>query len=338
MRALALLSGGLDSQLAVRVIQSQDIEVVGVHFFHRFNKPGEPGSWPDTTVLPPPAKDVERVAERLGVQLVVYDFSKEFVAFVNKPQHGRGKGFNPCVDCRITMLSLAKTMMPNLDASFVITGEVLGQRPMTQVKHRLNYIAKHSSLGRLLLRPLSAQRLSATLPEEQGWVDRDRLLDICGRGRKAQMALAPELGITEYPQPAGGCFLTDLNVASHFFSWVERLGSVGPRELVAFRLGRHFILPGGNYAVAGRDQHENEALQALLPEATQLVCRDVPSSSVFVLHETNSADLLAAAGIAARYSKARNEGEVIVSATRLGAARELSVSPLSTEVIDSLRV
>lgn len=338
MRAMALFSGGLDSQLAVRLIQCQGIDIVGVHFFHRFHKPGEAGSWPDTVSVPSSVEAAHAAAERLGIELVPYDFSKEFLALINKPRFGRGKGFNPCVDCRITMLSLAKEMMPSLDAAFIITGEVIGQRPMTQVRHRLNFIAKQSRVGRLLLRPLSAGRLAPTVPEDRGWVDRTRLLSLTGRGRKAQVALATELEVDEFPQPGGGCFLTDENVASRFFSWVHRLGSVGPRELVAFRVGRHFILPGGTYAVAGRDQHENEALRALLPEAWHLVVRDRPGSSVFALHDPSDDDLRVAGGIAARYSKMRDSASVVVTATRGGESSELVVDPLAVELTESLRV
>ncbi len=338
MKALALLSGGLDSQLAVRVVQRQGIEVVGIHFYHHFGQPGAVGSWPDTASVPASARAVEEIGTKLGIPVILYDFSKEFLGFVNRPQHGRGKGLNPCVDCKVTMLGIAKRLMPSVGASFVITGEVLGQRPMTQVKHRLNFVAKRSGLGRLVVRPLSAQRLAITLPEERGWIDRRGLLDIAGRGRKPQLALAAEFGIDDFPQPAGGCFLTDAAVASRFYGWVARLGTVGPRELVTFRLGRHFILPKGAYAVAGRDERENHTLQTLLPEATHLVVRDTPGSSVFVLHEPSHEDLVAAAGIAARYSRARTQDSVVVSVSRMGAATELTVTPLPLEVIETLRV
>ncbi|MBN1423173.1 hypothetical protein JXA88_01330 [Candidatus Fermentibacteria bacterium] len=338
MRALALLSGGLDSQLAVRVMQRQGIDVVGVHFFHRFNRPGDPGSWPDTGTTPRGAGEVEQVAACLGIEVVLRDFSTEFLAFVNKPRHGRGKGFNPCVDCKITMLTLAKEMMDEHETMFVCTGEVLGQRPMTQVRHRMNFIAKQSGLGRLLLRPLSAQRMTPTVAEERGWVDRERLLALHGRGRKAQMALAAELGIADYPQPAGGCFLTDGSVATRFFSWVDRLGSVGPRELMVFRMGRHFTLPGGSYVVAGRDERENGILRALLPYATRVETRDHPGASVFVLHQPGEDELKIAGAMAARYSKLRDNETVVVTATRGGSTKELVVHPLDPQSIEALRV
>lgn len=338
MKALALLSGGLDSLLAIRVIQRQNIDIVGVHFFHRFNRPGDPGSWPDTGTIPPAAGEVERVAEYLGIEAVLRDFSTEFLAFVNHPRHGRGKGFNPCVDCKVAMLTLAREMMDEHGASFVFTGEVLGQRPMSQVRHRMNFIAKQSGLRHLLLRPLSAQRMSPTVAEERGWVDREGLLALQGRGRKAQIALAAEFGIADYPQPAGGCFLTDATVATRFFSWVDRLGSVGPRELMVFKLGRHFALPGGSYVVAGRDERENGILRTLLPYATLLQTRDQPGSSVFVLHQPNEDDLKIAAAMAARYSRLRNEDTVAVTATRGGSCAELLIRPLGMESVETYRV
>lgn len=338
MIALSLFSGGLDSQLATRLLQLQGMNTVAVHFFHRFHQAGEPGSWPDTDGLPQVAAMVREAAEQLGIELVLTDFSEQFLRVANDPRHGRGKGFNPCLDCRIVMLDLARQLMPEYGASFVFSGEVLGQRPMSQHKQGLEMVAKRSGLGRLLLRPLSARLLPPTIPEEEGWVDREKLLALQGRNRKPQMALAQEFGIEGYPAPAGGCFLTDPNLASRFYSWAEHLGALSPREMVALRVGRHFRLPGGTHAVVGRDKRENESLKALLGDLCHVTVEGFPGAWVFFFHTPSEKDLDIAARLAVRYSDAKDRRDVNVAVLGIDPPRTIIADPLDDDVLESLRV
>src|SRR5208283_3934560 len=196
---LALFSGGLDSTLSIKVMQEQGIKVIPLNFntgffFRAYIKEGGKLKYKKKT---PPGIDVE-----------VIDISKEFFEMIRNPSYGFGRNMNPCIDCKILMLQKAKELMPSYDAGFVITGEVLGQRPMTQNKNSLKIIEKQSGLGGFLLRPLCAKNMEETEPEKLGWVDRNRLLDIRGRSRKMQMQLAVSYNIEEYAQqPAGGCIL-----------------------------------------------------------------------------------------------------------------------------------
>jgi tRNA-specific 2-thiouridylase len=336
--ALSLFSGGLDSQLATRLLQLQEIEAVAVHFFHRFHQAGEPGSWPDTVGLPRAAATVREAAEQLKIRLVLNDFSDEFLRVANDPRHGRGKGFNPCLDCRIVMLDRARRLMAEYGASFVVTGEVLGQRPMSQHKQGLEMVAKRSGLGRLLLRPLSAQRLPVTIPEEEGWVDRDKLLGLQGRNRKPQIALAKEFGLNDYPAPAGGCFLTDPNLASRFYAWSEHLGALSQREMVALRIGRHFRLPGGTHAVVGRDHHENESLKSLLGDTCHLTVAGIPGAWVYFFNTPTTEDLEVAARLAVRYSDARDRRSVNVAVLGIDPPCTIVADPADDGLLESLRV
>lgn len=200
MRAIALLSGGLDSTLATKVIVDQGIEVEAVNFLTVFCTCTTHGE----TCLAS-----QKAVESLGIPLSVFNVSTEFLEIVKNPKHGYGSNMNPCIDCRIFMLKKAKALMEKSGASFLITGEVLGQRPMSQRRDAMRLTEKEAGLDGLILRPLSAKFLPVTIPEKEGWVNRESLLNFQGRSRKPQMELAAYFGIRDYPCPAGGCLLTD---------------------------------------------------------------------------------------------------------------------------------
>ena len=200
MKAIALLSGGLDSTLAARVVMEQGVELEALNFVTVFCTCTNRGA----TCLAS-----QKAVETLGIPLKVFNVSEEYLSVVKHPKHGYGRNMNPCIDCRIFMLMKTKTYMAESGASFIVTGEVLGQRPMSQRKDAMRLIEKEAGLEGLILRPLSAKVLQVTIPEKEGWVDREKLLRIQGRSRKPQIELAENYGIHDYPCPAGGCLLTD---------------------------------------------------------------------------------------------------------------------------------
>ncbi len=263
-------------------------------------------------------------AAHLNLPLREVDITDKYLPLIYDPPHGWGRGHNPCIDCHILMLREAGTLLVAEGFDLLFTGEVLGQRPMSQNRGSLNLIAKESGFADVLLRPLSAKFLRTTQPELLGWVDRERLLNLSGRGRKRQMALAKEFGITRYPAPAGGCLLTDPGYAVRLKELLRHLQEVPAprRELELLKFGRHFRLPGGAKAVVGRTQRENEALVGLkAPEDFLVKVDKIPGPVVLVYGAQSGEDLEVAAKLAAAYSDAPPGMPVRVDATNGGQAR-----------------
>ena len=245
IKALALISGGLDSLLAAKLICDQGCEVVGLHFKIPFCKTNIKKSFPD-----------------IGIKIIEVDLGPEFLKLILKPRYGFGSNMNPCIDCKILMFSRAKELMSELGAKFIITGEVLGQRPMSQNKQALKLIRQRSGLNDLLLRPLSAQFFGLSLAEKEGWVRREKLLNFNGRRRTPQMRLAQDLGLNDYATPAGGCLLTDPGFSKRL---VELLAhdELNLENLELLKVGRHFRLEDHTRLVVGRDEGENNQLAQL---------------------------------------------------------------------------
>ncbi len=250
IRALGLTSGGLDSLLASAFIRAQGIEVLALTFVSPFLSPDK----------------ARRGVERLGLPWRVIDFTAPHIEVVKNPRFGRGANMNPCLDCHALMIRLADEIRCREGFHFIFTGEVLGQRPMSQTRAGLDLVARASGAGDYLLRPLSAKHLAPTEPERRGWVDREALLDFHGRSRKAQMALAPSYGLTEYPTPAGGCPLTEPQFSRRLKHLLTIRPEAGPREMALLRFGRHFALGGQVRLIVGRHQRDNEQLNALVSE------------------------------------------------------------------------
>jgi len=297
IKAVGLLSGGLDSTLAVKLLVDQGVEVIAYNLrtpFCTCERKGGCGA--------------SAAAARLGVEIVTEFAGDEYVELVKNPRYGRGRGMNPCLDCRIFILRRAKALMEKKGAAFCFTGEVLGQRPMSQHRRALALIEREAGLEGKILRPLSAHLFKPTEAENEGLVDRSKLLGIRGRSRKTQIAVAAELGVTDYPCPAGGCLLTDKNFAARladaFAHGEDRLADVN-----LLKLGRHFRLPSGAKAVVGRNQEENERLLAYLDEAARAFEIVGVGSPVTLLRPAREEDWPLAAALTLRFSDARDQGE-----------------------------
>ncbi len=308
VRAISLFSGGLDSICATRVVMAQGVEVLAVKFISPFF---------GYDILRDPDGYRREMRDKYGIEAAVYDISEEYLQMLRTPAHGFGKYFNPCIDCKIFMLERAKTMLDDLDASFLITGEVLGQRPMSQRRDTLNVIERDSATRSLLLRPLSAKLMNPTEAELRGWVDREKLLDFSGRGRSRQIALAKSFGINDFPAPAGGCILADPILSSRIarvyrddFVVTQKNMNVG--DILLMLIGRQFLLPNGGWLVLGREEKENDRLEELQePGDIKLFIEERPGPvallrravELYDNERTRGEDLEAAAALVTRYAK-----------------------------------
>ncbi|MCK4912602.1 MAG: hypothetical protein KAS05_02635 [Candidatus Omnitrophica bacterium] len=253
MRAIVLISGGLDSLLAIKAIQKQGIEVLAINFLIPFLK----DDLANNSIF-----FVKKITEQLGCKCKVITLAEDYLDMVKNPKYGYGKNFNPCIDCKILMLKKAKNVMSEFKASFIATGEVLGQRPMSQHKQALKRIEEASSLNGLLLRPLSALLLAPTIPQKKGWVKKELLFDIHGRGRRRQISLAKEWGVEDYPWPGGGCLLTDSNFCKRLKDLLK-YDQLSIEDITLLKLGRHFRITSKFKLIVGRDKEENEKLISL---------------------------------------------------------------------------
>lgn len=300
-KAIALISGGLDSALAIHLMQRQAIDVVAVHFPSFF-------STIDAEGVDSP---VNAVARQLGVPLIMREKGEEFLDIIRHPRYGHGKNINPCVDCRIYTLVKARELMEEVSASFLVTGEVLGQRPMSQRRNAMRLIEKQSGCDGIVLRPLSAKLLPPTKPEMTGVVNREHLLDIQGRGRKVQLALAREIGLDSFSPPAGGCLLTDQIFARRLRDLLEDRPDVSRTELFALKIGRHVRFRPGFKIVVGRNHAENERLEVLSTSGTLFEPANFPGPVVLALGEPTQAEERIIGSIIRRYSREAKRGSLV---------------------------
>ncbi|MCX7738385.1 MAG: hypothetical protein N2Z80_03080 [Hydrogenothermaceae bacterium] len=262
VKAVALYSGGLDSTLAIKLIQKQGIDILAVHFYTGFcitetkRRRGEKRE-DGTSYINPALK----YAAKYKFPIEIVDISEGYLNVITSPKYGYGSNVNPCIDCRIYMFKKAKEIMEEIGAKFVITGEVLGQRPMSQHLQAMKIIERDSGLEGLVLKPLSAKRLQPTIPEIEGWVDRDKLEGIVGRSRKRQIELLKQLGIDEFEHPGGGCcYLTDENYAKKYREAVKIESRITMEDLTLLTVGRHFRLPAKTKLIVSRNEGENNFL------------------------------------------------------------------------------
>jgi tRNA U34 2-thiouridine synthase MnmA/TrmU len=298
VKAIALLSGGLDSTLAARVVMEQGVGLEALNFMTVFCTCTHRGA----TCLAS-----QKAVEGLGIPLKVLNVSEEYLGVVKDPKHGYGRNMNPCIDCRIFMLKKAKAHMEDSGAAFIVTGEVLGQRPMSQRKDVMRLIEKEAGLEGFILRPLSAKVLPATVPEREGWVDREKLLKIQGRSRKAQMGLAENYGIHDYPCPAGGCLLTDPGFAKRMKDLMVHDPDFSLNDVHLLKMGRHFRFSPGAKLVVGRQEEENQKIQTFAQrEDILLRVPSFPGPLSLLRGKLDDKDIEKAAAITAHYSKAKD--------------------------------
>ena len=322
-KAIALLSGGLDSRLAVKMMLDQGIEVEAVNFVTVFCT---------CTAKSSCRSEARKAAEEYGLPLKVLNATDEILEAVRNPKHGYGRGLNPCLDCRISMFRRAGKYMEETGADFLVTGEVWGERPMSQRPDALHVIEKESGLAGLIVRPLSAHLFEPTVPEREGWIDREKLMAIEGRSRKPQMQLAAEIGVGDYPCPAGGCLLCDRNFAARLKGLLEEDPYPAIAEIQALRLGRLFFSSEGKRIMIPRNEEETKRLVALARSGDLLMGAEKHMGPTAVIkgEAIGGATLREAAALTARFGQGREEDAVTVSWRRADseeAAGAVEVSP-----------
>ncbi|MBS7622773.1 7-cyano-7-deazaguanine synthase [Candidatus Bathyarchaeota archaeon] len=325
-KAVVLLSGGLDSALAAAMLIKQGIDVEAIFFRLPF--------YPISTEKRCQAAEVAR---ELGIKLRIVTKDREFIQAVRKPKHGYGRGLNPCIDCKILMLKEAKRYAEEVGASFIATGEVLGERPMSQHRRALEIIERETGLKGRILRPLSAKLLPETDVEKDGTVEREKLLDIVGRQRRRQLETAKILGVTRYASPAGGCLLTDRHFSKRLRDLFMNSDRVTARDIKLLKIGRHFRY-GPNKIIVGRNEEENRLLLSL-KRKSEYYFEVVECGSPITLLQgpVSEAATSMAAALTAHYSDSECNPTTVMYG-REGLEKKIDVPPISESDISRLRI
>ena len=336
-KAVALISGGLDSMLAARVVLDQGVHVEGINFFTGFCVEGHTHAIRSKDRSRPKRNNALWVAEQLGIKLHFIDVVQAYKDVLINPKHGYGKNLNPCLDCKSFMVGRAHRWMLANGFDFIVSGEVLNQRPMSQRKRCMPIVAIDSGAGDRLLRPLCAKHLPPTLPERKGWVDRERLHAIHGRSRKSQFALAASFGIEDYAQPAGGCcFLTDSSYTNKLKDLWRARGDRNYEldDIMLLKVGRH-LRPRKNFKlIIGREEGENRFLEGYRGRYTHLRTLGHSGPLALVDGKADEKDLILAARLTARFSQGREADRVSVLITDpKGESRRMEVVPLSSKQV-----
>ena len=330
-KAVALFSGGLDSTLAILVMLRQGIDVTAITFLNHFGC--------DISDKSSCSKDPFSAAEKFGFEVKLSHLSEKFLDIVKNPKYGHGKNMNPCIDCRILMLKEAREFMNLTRADFIITGEVLGQRPMSQRKNTFPLIDKEAIVKGYLLRPLSAKLFDVTIPEQMGIVNRNMLYDFNGRTRKPQMALAKEFGLTNYPTPAGGCLLTEPNYAFRLKELLAYNKDPEFKDINLLRIGRHFRFSPECKIIVGRNKEENDVLISLSDSRDHILKVEGYGSPItLIAGKATDKALTLAASLCARYSDAKHLPEVNVTVSMKEEKYYLKVQPARSEIVELLRI
>jgi len=324
-KALALLSGGLDSMLAVKVVLDQRVDVEAVNF--------------TTPFCLCDRCSVNKFVKELTIEVHRIFLGQEFLDIVADPPHGRGSQMNPCIDCRILMFKKAKEIAENIEADFLVTGEVLDERPFSQRRGTMFLIEREAGLEGKILRPLSAKLLPESEPEKRGWVDRDRLMTIRGRRRLPQMGLARELGMDDYPNPSGGCLLTDPRFGQRLKEHLEHEGKLTLKDIALLKIGRHFRLDVAKIIV-GRNEGENERLLAIAKsrETPYLEVVDYEGPVALYIGEEKPDSVQKAAAITIRYSDAPKDIPVNVVYRRNKKEETIQIEAIRDNELERLRI
>lgn len=331
-KAVSLISGGLDSMLATKAIMEQGIHVEGINFFTGFCVEGHTHAIRKKDKAKPKRNNALWVAEQLGIKLHIVDVIEPYKDVLLNPKHGYGANMNPCLDCKCFMVNQAMEWIKQNDFDFIITGEVVGQRPMSQRAETMPIVQEESGAGDLLVRPLCAKKLPPTLPEREGWLDREKLFEFSGRTRKPQMALAEQYNFKDYATPAGGCcFLTDEVYSRKLVDmWKARSDrEYDLDDIMLLKVGRH-IRPRPNFKlIVGREEGENKYMEGYKKQFAHLHCTSHNGPLVLVDGTMSDEDLVLAAQLTARFGKGKTADEVTVEATFTdGTSKELKVAPL----------
>ena len=334
-KAVALISGGLDSLLAVKLIQEQGIYVEGINFFTGFCVEGHTHAIRDNGKAKPKRNNALWAAEQLGIKLHIIDVINEYKDVLINPKHGYGTNMNPCLDCKIFMINKAKLWMVENKFDFIITGEVIGQRPMSQTKYKMPIIAKQSGADDLLVRPMCAKNLPATLPEREGWINRELLGSITGRSRKPQFEMAEKFGFEDFAQPAGGCcFLTDKFYSAKLVDLWQAHGHKDYEldDIMLLKVGRH-IRPAPHFKIIiSREEGEGRFLQGYKKEFISVDSSSHKGPLTLIDGTPTSEDLELVARIVARYGQGRTAETVTVTLTeKTGEKRDLTVQPFDDD-------
>jgi tRNA-specific 2-thiouridylase len=322
-KAMGLISGGLDSILAAKLMLEQGINVVGISFITPFFN----------------SQGAERAAKGLGVPLQILDITEPHLAMLRHPKHGYGSNMNPCIDCHALMFREAGRKMEKGGADFLFTGEVLGQRPMSQNKGALRVVERESGYAGLILRPLSAQLLPETIPEKEGKVARERLLAIKGRSRKEQLVLAERYHLTEYLSPAGGCLLTDPVFSRRLRDLFTNQGHVQIRDIELLKIGRHLRLTAAAKVIVGRHAQDNERILQLAAQGDDLLkVEGYPGPLCLIPYGEILEDIRRAASICVRYSDAPTDEEVTVLWSKDGQEQKVSARSCSPSLPAELMI
>ncbi|MDL1987401.1 MAG: tRNA 4-thiouridine(8) synthase ThiI [Deltaproteobacteria bacterium] len=324
VRAIGLSSGGLDSILSALILRDQGIEVEWISFETPFFSSAK----------------ARQAAYKTKIPVTIKNITQVYLKMLKNPPCGYGKHMNPCMDCHALMFRLAGTIMKNKGFNFVFSGEVLGQRPMSQTKASLRYVEKHSGIDGYILRPLSARRLPLTIPEKEGLVNRELLLDISGRSRKPQIKLAEKFGITEYPNPAGGCLLTDKGYSARLKDLLGHQNTYTEKELHLLKYGRHLRFDNNTKLIIGRTRQDNEKIIKYHNPSrdTVIKVKDFPGPIVLVPHRASKDIIIKAASICAGYSKAPDNTKVDAQVVNSCGSGIIKVTAISPEEVKELLI
>jgi tRNA U34 2-thiouridine synthase MnmA/TrmU len=326
IKAIGLLSDGLDSALAAKLMLDQGVEIIAVNIQTPFL----------TSYKNYEKNNTDNLTKNLpGVKKTITT-GRPYIEMIKNPKYGYGKNMNPCIDCRIYMLKKAKSLMKKVSASFIFTGEVVDQRPMSQRRDTLKRIEKDAGLQGLVVRPLSAKSLETTIPEKKGWIDREKMLEIRGRSRKPQIQLAEKLNIT-FQWPAGGCLLTDSQFAGRLKEAFDH-GEDSMEDVRLLKYGRHFRLPSGSKVITGRNEKENAVLLSFAGNKDKIIEITGCGSPISLLKKGDEKDVEIAASICARYSDCIDKLVVAKVGSKNQDVKEIFVKPFTDSEVKALRI